>query len=92
MSKQNDDLEAGSPLLYPSMQDSPDLRWPFIRKVYSILTIQLLVTFGFVALVIAVQPVATFFKGPAGLAVYIVAFMLAIVGMENMENTKEKSY
>ncbi|KAL7111557.1 hypothetical protein ACP275_05G096300 [Erythranthe tilingii] len=48
---QKDDVEAGTDLLYPLMQESPDLRWALIRKVYSILTLQLLATIGFAAMV-----------------------------------------
>ncbi|XP_027364789.1 protein LIFEGUARD 4-like [Abrus precatorius] len=60
------DIEAGfshahmhgnSNSLYPSMIESPELRWGFIRKVYTIVSVQLLFTAAFAALFIFV-PVA----------------------------------
>ncbi|GFZ13598.1 bax inhibitor-1 family protein [Actinidia rufa] len=39
------DVESGTAEpLYPMMLESPELRWAFIRKIYSILSIQLLLT------------------------------------------------
>ncbi|KAK4256130.1 hypothetical protein QN277_009038 [Acacia crassicarpa] len=38
------DIEAGPCPLYPTMLESPELRWSFIRKVYSIIILQLLAT------------------------------------------------
>ncbi|KAL0435693.1 UNVERIFIED_CONTAM: protein LIFEGUARD 2 [Sesamum radiatum] len=46
MSNQKNDVEAEPPLV-SVMQESPELRWAFIRKVYSILTVQLLVNYCF---------------------------------------------
>ncbi|KAK9160864.1 hypothetical protein Syun_007205 [Stephania yunnanensis] len=68
------DLEKGNPQgLYPSMTESPDLRWGFIRKIYAILSIQMLLTVAVAAVVVFVHPIAPFFvSSPAGLAVYIV--------------------
>ncbi|KAK9945585.1 hypothetical protein M0R45_011093 [Rubus argutus] len=58
---QNNDLEAGaSPLLYPSMTENAELRWGFIRKVYAILTAQLLLTIPVAATVYLVPPIAVF--------------------------------
>ncbi|KAL0389465.1 UNVERIFIED_CONTAM: protein LIFEGUARD 2 [Sesamum calycinum] len=80
MSDPKNDVEAGSGLLYPLMQESPELRWAFIRKVYSILTVQLLVTIAFAALVVAVHPVATFFAATRmGRAVYVVIVLIPII-------------
>ncbi|KAE9463988.1 hypothetical protein C3L33_04127, partial [Rhododendron williamsianum] len=66
------DLEAGATPLYPTMLERPELRWSFIRKVYSILTFQLLLTVAVSAVVVKVRPVALFFATtPDGLALYI---------------------
>lgn len=67
-----DDVEAGSNLLYPLMQENPQLRWGFIRKVYSIVTLQLLATIAVASVVSFVRPVAEFFATRAGLITYIV--------------------
>ncbi|KAK4418309.1 protein LIFEGUARD 2 [Sesamum alatum] len=80
MSNEKNDVEASSSLLYPLMQESPELRWAFIRKVYCILTVQLLVTIAFAALVVAVRPVATFFTTTRiGLAVYVVIVLIPTI-------------
>ncbi|CAN1270926.1 Protein LIFEGUARD 4 [Linum perenne] len=52
------------------MLESPELRWSFIRKIYSIITIQLLATVAVAAVVVTVRPIAVFFATTtAGLAV-----------------------
>nr|GMD73021.1 BI1-like protein [Ipomoea batatas] len=38
------DEESGSAPLYPTMLENPELRWSFIRKVYSIVAIQLVLS------------------------------------------------
>ncbi|KAG5567548.1 hypothetical protein RHGRI_002924 [Rhododendron griersonianum] len=54
------------------MLERPELRWSFIRKVYSILTFQLLLTVAVSAVVVKVRPIALFFATtPDGLALYI---------------------
>ncbi|KAM5563663.1 hypothetical protein ABKV19_018334 [Rosa sericea] len=54
------------------MVDSPELRWAFIRKVYVILTVQLLLTIAVAATVDLVLPIAYFLvKTRSGLAVDI---------------------
>ncbi|KAL0459493.1 UNVERIFIED_CONTAM: protein LIFEGUARD 2 [Sesamum latifolium] len=78
MSDPTNDVEAGSSLLYPLMQERPELRWAFIRKVYSILTIQLVTCFA--ALVVAVHPVAAFFATTrTGRAVYVVIVLIPLI-------------
>lgn len=67
--------------LYPSMVESPDLRWAFIRKVYAILTAQLLLTVAVAATVDLVRPIAHFLvKTRAGLGVDIAVFVMALAG------------
>ncbi|KAL8138991.1 hypothetical protein V2J09_004992 [Rumex salicifolius] len=71
---QKNDVEAGgSRPLYPTMIESPELRWSFIRKIYCIVTIQLLATIAVASVVVTVHPIAHFFvSSTAGFAVYIV--------------------
>lgn len=75
------DLEMGSTSLYPTQpSDEIPLRWAFIRKIYSILTIQLLLTIAVASVVVFVRPVAHFFVStPAGLALYILAIFFPII-------------
>ena len=64
------------------MLESPELRWAFIRKIYSILTVQLLVTIAVAATVVSVPPIALFFvSSGAGLALYIVLIITPFIGM-----------
>ncbi|KAL8458362.1 hypothetical protein ACS0TY_036033 [Phlomoides rotata] len=77
MWNQNDDLEAP---LNPSMEERPELRWAFIRKVYSILTLQLLATIGFAAIVASVHPIANFFSTTKiGLVVFIAILIVPFI-------------
>ncbi|XP_044486715.1 protein LIFEGUARD 2-like isoform X1 [Mangifera indica] len=74
------DMEAGARPLYPVMLESPELRWSFIRKVYSIITIQLLATIGVAATVVSVRPISEFFvSSGAGLALYIVLIITPFI-------------
>ncbi|XP_062144632.1 protein LIFEGUARD 4 [Alnus glutinosa] len=74
------DVEAGARPLYPMMLESPELRWSFIRKIYSILTVQLLATIVVAATVVSVRPIATFFVSTgAGLALYIVLIIMPFI-------------
>lgn len=47
--------------MYPHMMESPQLRWAFIRKVYVIVCLQLLLTVAVAAMVNLVGPIANFF-------------------------------
>ncbi|XP_062085456.1 protein LIFEGUARD 2 [Humulus lupulus] len=74
------DVEAGSRPLYPMMLESPELRWSFIRKIYSIIAIQLLATIAVAATVVSVHPIAHFFvSSGAGLALYIVLLITPFI-------------
>ncbi|KAK9945586.1 hypothetical protein M0R45_011094 [Rubus argutus] len=81
----NNDLEAeASPLLYPTMTESPELRWGFIRKVYAILTVQLLVTIAVAATVYIFRPISSFFaRTVLGLSLYftIIVTSLLLIAM-----------
>nr|CAN81203.1 hypothetical protein VITISV_035442 [Vitis vinifera] len=46
------DVEAGARPLYPMMLENPQLRWAFIRKIYSIVAVQLLLTIAVAAVVV----------------------------------------
>ncbi|CAN6439632.1 unnamed protein product [Victoria cruziana] len=62
------------------MLESPQLRWAFIRKIYSILTIQLLLTVAVAAVVVTVRPISLFFASTtAGLVLYIVIILLPFI-------------
>ncbi|KAK6135028.1 hypothetical protein DH2020_031206 [Rehmannia glutinosa] len=68
-----DDVESVRQPLYPMMLESPELRWSFIRKIYTIVSIQLLLTIAVAALVFTVHPISHFFTATrAGWALYIV--------------------
>ncbi|KAK6141463.1 hypothetical protein DH2020_024784 [Rehmannia glutinosa] len=68
------------------MQEGPELRWAFIRKVYSILAIQLLATIGFATVVVAVHPIANFFNNTRiGLATYVVITVIPLIGKAVIE-------
>ncbi|XP_051141572.1 protein LIFEGUARD 4-like [Andrographis paniculata] len=74
------DVETGQRPLYPTMLESPELRWSFIRKVYSIICVQLLLTIAVAAVVISVHPVKHFFAATrAGLVLYIVLIFVPLI-------------
>ncbi|XP_031485413.1 protein LIFEGUARD 4-like [Nymphaea colorata] len=78
--RKSGDVEGGTAPLYPMMLESPELRWAFIRKIYSILTIQLLLTIAVAAVVITVRPISLFFVSTtAGLVLYIVIIILPFI-------------
>ncbi|KAL3531311.1 hypothetical protein ACH5RR_010633 [Cinchona calisaya] len=76
-----DDLESGvRQPLYPMMLESPELRWSFIRKVYSIITLQLILTVAVAAVVVSVPRIPLFFTTTgAGLAVYILLILTPFI-------------
>ncbi|RDX92600.1 Protein LIFEGUARD 4, partial [Mucuna pruriens] len=68
--------------LYPTMLENPQLRWSFIRKVYSILTFQLLLTIAVAAVVVFYHPIAHFFvSSTQGLVLYIVLLIVPFITM-----------
>ncbi|KAH6796849.1 Bax inhibitor-1 family protein [Perilla frutescens var. hirtella] len=75
-----DDVESGREPLYPMMLESPELRWSFIRKIYSIVSIQLLLTTAVAAVVVTVRPISTFFTTTnAGLFLYILLIITPFI-------------
>ncbi|KAL1539728.1 protein LIFEGUARD 3-like [Salvia divinorum] len=76
--EKGDDIEAA--LLYPSMEENPQLRWAFIRKVYAILAVQLVATIAVAAFVAGHQSIALFFGTTwAGWAVYALILIAVIM-------------
>ncbi|KAH7850551.1 hypothetical protein Vadar_034759 [Vaccinium darrowii] len=78
------DVESGSACtpLYPMMLESPELQWAFIRKIYSIVTVQLLLTIAVAAAVVTVEPISVFFTTTyTGLALYIVLIITPFIGI-----------
>ncbi|KAJ8497931.1 hypothetical protein OPV22_008483 [Ensete ventricosum] len=74
------DAESGAQPLYPAMLEPPDLRWAFIRKIYSILVIQMVLTVAVASVVVAVRPVSQFFvSSAAGLGLYIFLIILPFI-------------
>lgn len=74
------DLESGAQPLYPMMLEAPELRWAFIRKIYTILTIQLLMTVAVAAVVVTVRPISTFFVSTnVGFGLYIALIFLPFI-------------
>ncbi|GMN46767.1 hypothetical protein TIFTF001_015953 [Ficus carica] len=58
--------------LYPTMIENPQLRWAFIRKVYILISMQLLLTVAVAAAVVFYRPIPNFFvRTTAGLIAYI---------------------
>ncbi|KAL6571470.1 hypothetical protein OROHE_003113 [Orobanche hederae] len=82
--KNNGDIEMGNNgQLYPGMLESPQMRWAFIRKVYSILCMQFLLTFGVSIAMFLIKPVREFMHTATGfyimIAIMIVTFILCIM-------------
>lgn len=72
---------AGAQPLYPMMMEPPELRWAFIRRIYSILAVQMLITVAVAAFVISVPSVSHFFvSSGAGLGLYIFLILLPFIG------------
>ncbi|XP_027350202.1 protein LIFEGUARD 4-like [Abrus precatorius] len=66
--------------LYPTMLENPELRWSFIRKVYAIITLQLLLTIAVASVVVFVPPIAHFFVGSTqGLILYVLLIFVPFI-------------
>ncbi|CAN6439634.1 unnamed protein product [Victoria cruziana] len=86
------DVEAGvAPPLYPGMTESPELRWAFIRKIYSILTLQLLLTVAVCAVIVTVHPIANYLASTTpGLVIYIIVVVLPFIILIPMYFCRQK--
>lgn len=72
------DMESGPGAFYPGepVYDTP-LRWAFIRKIYTILSLQLFLTVAVAGVVVYVKPVQNFFlttSGGLGLYIFLIIF------------------
>ncbi|KAG2405837.1 Protein LIFEGUARD 4 [Vigna angularis] len=66
--------------LYPNMLENPQYRWSFIRKVYCILTFQLLLTVAVAAVVVFVRPIPHFIVSTTpGLVLYCVLIFIPFI-------------
>ncbi|KAL7587523.1 protein LIFEGUARD 2 [Lactuca sativa] len=79
--KTETDVESGSSEpLYPTMVESPDLRWSFIRKIYTIVAIQLLLTAVVGAIVVSYHPIVIFLTTTrGGFACYILIIITPFI-------------
>ncbi|KAL0689094.1 hypothetical protein Bca4012_088771 [Brassica carinata] len=78
------DIESGVVIggkeLYPKMTESPELRWAFTRKVYAILTLQLIVTVGVSSVVFFVGEISVFITTTtSGLVIFFVSLLLPLL-------------
>ncbi|KAL6189604.1 hypothetical protein ACLB2K_040990 [Fragaria x ananassa] len=64
--------------LYPNQMETPQLRWAFIRKVYSIVLFQLALTVTVAAVVVTVSDIPTFFRTGPGLGTLVVIIILTV--------------
>ncbi|KAK2452569.1 protein LIFEGUARD [Trifolium repens] len=75
----NIDMESGESILPPMMHENPELRWSFIRKVYSIITFQLLLTIPVISLFLFVPSVANFFNSKQGTVLCSVLLFVPLI-------------
>lgn len=74
------DIETGKGgQLYPNMMESPEMRWAFIRKVYAILSIQMLMSVAIGATVATNPRFREIMATKAGLGIYIGICIFAII-------------
>ncbi|XP_057538858.1 protein LIFEGUARD 4-like [Amaranthus tricolor] len=74
------DIETGQ--LYPNMMENAQFRWAFIRKVYVIIAIQMILTAIVASVVVFVRPISHYLiSTPSGLAIYIVILISPIIIM-----------
>ncbi|KAJ6412283.1 hypothetical protein OIU84_005359 [Salix udensis] len=65
---------------YPAELDGPRYRWIFIRKVYTIIAIQLLVTVAVATTVVSVHSISNFIvHTKVGLAIYIAIIVIPFI-------------
>ncbi|MCL7022402.1 hypothetical protein MKW94_000805 [Papaver nudicaule] len=81
--KPGGDIESGTssePLLYPAMSESPELRWSFIKKIYTILSLQLLLTVAIASIVVFVPAVPRYIlTSNGGHALFIVILITPLI-------------
>ncbi|XP_021716894.1 BI1-like protein [Chenopodium quinoa] len=80
LGKGRGDIEAGQ--LYPNMVEDVQFRWAFIRKVYVIITMQMILTAAVAAVVVFVPPISRYLVSTrAGLGIYIVILISPLIIM-----------
>ncbi|KAG1368686.1 protein LIFEGUARD 4 [Cocos nucifera] len=88
------DIEAGvvGGALYPNMIENPQIRWAFVRKVYTIVVIQILLTIAVACVVIFVPAISRFLlaQTPASLAVFILIIIAPLLVMLPMTYFRER--
>ncbi|GLT99560.1 hypothetical protein SLE2022_169940 [Rubroshorea leprosula] len=73
------DIETGG-ALYPTMCESPELRWAFIRKVYTILSVQLLLTAAVAFAVVSLPNIGLYVRHTIpGIVIYILSLVVSLI-------------
>ncbi|GLT99561.1 hypothetical protein SLE2022_169950 [Rubroshorea leprosula] len=76
------DIETGGSALYPTMLENPEYRWAFIRKVYAIIFVQLLITAAVAFFVVHFHQIPKFVLHTwPGITVYVLSFLLSLAFM-----------
>ncbi|KAG9144398.1 hypothetical protein Leryth_017529 [Lithospermum erythrorhizon] len=75
--KNSSNIENGQ--LYPNMIENPQLRWGFIRKVYSIIAIQVLITIGVSAFMFFSPPIKGFIRTWPGIGTIMAVFIFTLI-------------
>ena len=80
------DVEAAGGGACPYMIESPQLRWAFIRKVYVIVSMQLLATIAVASTVYLVPDIRRFFlaRTPAAIAAFVLIIVAPIIGAQSL--------
>ncbi|MCI11333.1 BI1-like protein [Trifolium medium] len=68
-----------------NLRNNPELRWSFIRKVYSIIIFQLLLIITVVSVVLFVQPVANFFNSKQSTLLNIFLIFVPFIGLGSID-------
>lgn len=80
LGKAQGDIESGQ--LYPNMVEDVRHRWAFIRKVYVIIAMQMILTAAVSAVVVFVRPIPEYLVSTrAGLGIYIVILISPLISM-----------
>ncbi|PSR92755.1 BI1-like protein [Actinidia chinensis var. chinensis] len=77
--------------LYPSMTKNADLRWAFLRKVYALLSLQLLLTVGLIATVVFVSAIPKFmFHTTPGIAVCVLSLLVPFIILRQLFSIEKR--
>ncbi|KFK22589.1 hypothetical protein AALP_AAs43532U000100 [Arabis alpina] len=79
MAKLDIESGGGGSELYPGMKESSEIRWAFIRKVYIILSLQMILTVGVCSVVFFVRAIPVFITTTyLGVAVFFVSLLVPL--------------